>query len=63
MGYFVKNAQYYMYIFYVCLCSYRGSSMHHFDDSVGGSSDSRIPFFTADITLAIPNVVCVQNCL
>lgn len=30
----------------------------HFDESMGGINDgSRMPFFIADITLAIPNVV------
>jgi hypothetical protein len=36
--------------------SFRGN-VHSFDDAAGGSNDARIPFFTADITLAIPNVV------
>jgi hypothetical protein len=32
----------------------------HFDEGVGGMTDgSRVPFFTADITLSIPNVVSV----
>ncbi|WAQ93678.1 DYH8-like protein [Mya arenaria] len=35
----------------------RGGGMLHFEDGSGGTSDIRIPFFTADITLAIPNVV------
>ncbi|XP_052240013.1 dynein axonemal heavy chain 8-like isoform X2 [Dreissena polymorpha] len=35
----------------------RANALHHFDDSVGGNNDNRIPFFTADITLSIPNVV------
>lgn len=40
----------------------RGSSLHSFsDDGVGGGSDSRVPFFTADITLAIPNVVSLST--
>ena len=32
--------------------------MHHFEDNSTGVHDDRIPFFTADITLLIPNVVC-----
>ncbi|KAL4222174.1 Dynein heavy chain 8 [Mactra antiquata] len=36
----------------------RAGALHSFnDDSVGSGHDSRIPFFTADITLSIPNVV------
>ena len=32
--------------------------MHHFDEGNGGATD-RVPFFRVDITLAIPNVVCI----
>ncbi|KAJ8316142.1 LOW QUALITY PROTEIN: hypothetical protein KUTeg_006156 [Tegillarca granosa] len=35
----------------------RRTSSLHFDESVGGWHGSRIPFFIADITLSIPNVV------
>ncbi|XP_052061669.1 dynein axonemal heavy chain 8-like [Mytilus californianus] len=34
----------------------RGGGLH-FDESVGGWNGSRVPFFVADITLCIPNVV------
>ncbi|XP_053374157.1 dynein axonemal heavy chain 8-like [Mercenaria mercenaria] len=37
------------------------TNVHSFDDAAGGVHDSRIPFFTADITLAIPNVVMQPN--
>ena len=40
-----------------CLTIYR-STLHHFDEGNGGLNE-RIPFFRADITLAIPNVVCI----
>ncbi|XP_056012226.1 dynein axonemal heavy chain 8-like [Ostrea edulis] len=36
----------------------RRSTLMQFDEGVGGTTDgSRVPFFTADIALAIPNVV------
>lgn len=35
----------------------RRTTSLHFDESVGGWHGSRIPFFIADITLSIPNVV------
>lgn len=41
-----------------CICRGRRSSIMNFDENMGGINDgSRVPFFIADITLAIPNVV------
>jgi len=37
---------------------FRGGTIHHFsDDGAGSGQEIRVPFFTADIKLAIPNVV------
>jgi len=35
----------------------RRHGIMHFDEGVGSCGDSRVPFFTAEITLSIPNVV------
>ena len=39
----------------------RGNSLTNFEDALKNSNDNRIPFFTADITLSIPNVVRTQT--
>lgn len=47
-----------LHIYEACICRGRRSSLLHFDENMGGINDgSRMPFFIADITLAIPNVV------
>ena len=52
---------FYFVVSFACTCRGRRTSMMHFDEGVGGVSDgSRIPFFVADITLLIPNVVSMQ---
>ena len=46
-----------MYLILMELLYYR-STLHTYDESSGGLNE-KIPFFRADITLAIPNVVCI----
>lgn len=46
------------HVYFMNFIIYRAGALHSFtDDAVGSGHDSRIPFFTADITLSIPNVV------